>query len=147
MLKMKIDYINFNMSVVPVFLVSLTIGLNIIFILRNRLKHSKEKMLKNERHVTIGNLAAKISHDLRNPLSVLKTVAVMALRGPKDEKTLQRITRLKRAIDRMDRQINGVLDFIRKQPLKSEWISSKFIIDSVLRNINLPYEVKIVTPE
>lgn len=146
--KTKIDYINFNTSVIPAFLVSLTIGLNIIFILRHRLQLSKEEMIKNERLVAIGNLAARISHDLRNPLSVLKTeVDIMALRGPKDEKTLDRINRLKRAIDRMDRQINGVLDFIRERPLKNEWISSKFLIESVLRSINLPYEIKIVTPK
>lgn len=146
--KTKIDYINFNKSIVPVFLVSLTIVLNVIFILRNRLQLSKEKMLKNERLAAIGNLAARVSHDLRNPLSVIKTeVDLMALRGPKDEKTLQRISRLKRAIDRMDRQINGVLDFVRVNPLKNEWISSKLLLDSVLRNINIPYGVKIVTPK
>ncbi|WP_101476773.1 porin PorA family protein [Candidatus Nitrosotalea bavarica] len=146
--KTKIDNINFNKSVIPAFLVSMTIGLNIIFILRSRLKLSKEIMLKNEKLVAIGNLAARVSHDLRNPLSVIKAeVDIMALRGPKDEKSIARINRLKRAIDRMDRQINGILDFIREKPLTSEWMSSRLLIESVLRTINIPYGVQIVVPK
>jgi signal transduction histidine kinase len=146
--KTEIDYIDFNKSAIPAFLVSMTIGLNIIFILKSRLNLSKEVMLKNEKLVAIGNLAARISHDLRNPLSVIKTeVEVMAIRGPQDEKTIARINRLKRAIDRMDRQINGVLDFIREKPLTSEWMSSRLLIESVLRSINIPCGVQIIVPQ
>ncbi|MFZ0184463.1 MAG: porin PorA family protein [Nitrosotalea sp.] len=145
--KTKIDNININKNVIPAFLVSLTIGLNIIFILRNRLKLSSEMMLKNEKLVAVGNLAARVSHDLRNPLSVINAeVEIMALRGPKDEKTMSRINRLKRAIERMDRQINGILDFVREKPLTSEWMSSKLLIDSVLRSITVPSGLQIVMP-
>jgi len=145
--KTKIDNMNFNTNVIPALLVSLTIGLNIIFILRNRLKISNELMLKNEKLVAIGNLAARISHDLRNPLSVINTeIEIMELRGPKDEKSILRINRLKRAIERMDRQINGILDFVREKPITRESISSQLLIQSVFGNINVPSGIKIVMP-
>lgn len=145
--KTKIDNINFNKSVIPVFLGSMTIGLNIIFILRDRLKLSNEMMLKNEKLAIVGNLASRISHDLRNPLSVIKSeVEIMSLRGPKDEKAIASINRLKRASDRMDRQVNGVLDFVRERPLRNELISSNHLIESVLRSTDIPCGIKITVP-
>ena len=145
--KTKIDNMNFNTTVIPALLVSLTIGLNIIFILRNRLKISNEMMVKNEKLAAIGNLAARISHDLRNPLSVIHTeIEIMELRGPKDEKSISRINRLKRAIERMDRQINGILDFVREKPIARESMSSQLLIQSVLVNINIPSGIQVVMP-
>ena len=146
--KTKIDNINYNKSTIPVFLGSMTIGLNIIFILRDRLRLSNEMMLKNEKLAVVGNLASRISHDLRNPLSVIKSeIEIMALRGPTDEKAVASINRLKRASDRMDRQVNGVLDFVRERPLRNELISSRFLIESVLRSTDIPYGIKITIPK
>ena len=105
-------------------------------------------MLKNEKLIAIGNLASRMSHDMRNPLSVIKTeVEIMAFQNRDNEKMMKKTKRLMRAIDRMDRQINGILDFVREKPLKSETLSSSLLIESVIRNTTIPEGVKIIVPK
>ena len=71
--KSKIDEFNYNRIIMPVLLASLTVGINLIFILRNNLKQSNEVLIKNEKMTAIGNLSARISHDLRNTLTIIKS--------------------------------------------------------------------------
>ncbi|MDE1844815.1 MAG: DUF3068 domain-containing protein [Thaumarchaeota archaeon] len=144
--KSKIDDFNYNTKIMPVLLASLTIGINLILILRSKLRQSNEIVLKNEKMTAIGNLAARISHDLRNTLTVIKSeVSLMSLQDP-DENMDKRLQRLTRAIDKMEYQIGGVLDFVRERPLKIEKFSSSALIKHALENISVPDGIKIVTP-
>ena len=144
--KSKINDFNYNTKVMPVLLASLAIGINLILILRNKLQQSNEIVLKNEKMTAIGNLSARISHDLRNTLTVLKSeVSIMSIQG-QDEDMDKRLQRLMRAIDKMDHQIGGVLDFVRERPLKIEQFSSNVLIQHALENIPVPDGIKIITP-
>ncbi len=146
--KSQIDDYNYNVKIVPILLVSLTVGINLILILRNKLKKSNEIMLKTEKMTSIGNLAARISHDLRNTLTVIKSeVSLISLQDFKDENIEKRVQHLMRAIDKMDYQIGGVLDFVRERPLKITKFSSNTLIQHALENIIIPDGIKIITPE
>ncbi|MDE1832698.1 MAG: DUF3068 domain-containing protein [Thaumarchaeota archaeon] len=145
--KSKIDDFNYNVKIMPILLASLTIGVNLILILRNKLKESNETMLKTEKMIAVGNLAARISHDLRNTLTVIKSeVSLISLKDFRDENMDKRLQHLMRAIDKMDHQIGGVLDFVRERPLKITKFSSNTLIQNTLENISVPDDVKIVTP-
>ncbi len=144
--KSKIADFNYNTKVMPVLLASLTIGINLILILRNKLKKSNEIVIKNEKMTAIGNLSARISHDLRNTLTVLKSeVSIMSIQN-QDENMNKRLQRLMRSIDKMDHQIGGVLDFVRERPLKTEKFSSSVLIKQALEDIIVPDGIKITTP-
>src|SRR5579872_69506 len=145
--KSKIDEFNYNRKIMPVLLASLAIGINLIFILRNNLKQSNEVLIKNEKMTAIGNLSARISHDLRNTLTIIKSeVSLISFQDVKDEKMNERLRHLTQAIDRMDHQIGGVLDFVRERPLKIERFSSNELISNTLENISVPDGIQIVTP-
>ncbi|MGI0066640.1 MAG: porin PorA family protein [Nitrosotalea sp.] len=145
--KSKIDDFNYNVKIMPILLAALTVGINLILILRNKLKKSNETMLKTEKMTAIGNLSARISHDLRNTLTVIKSEAsLISLKDLKDEHTDKRLQHLMRTIDKMDHQIGGVLDFVRERPLKVTQFSSSMLIQHALENISVPDGVKIVTP-
>lgn len=145
--KSKIDDFNYNAKIMPVLLASLTMGINLILILRNKLRQSNEIVLKNEKMTAIGNLAARISHDLRNTLTVIKSeVSLMSLQDLAGENMDKRLQRLTQAIDKMELQIGGVLDFVRERPLKIERFSSNALIKHALENISVPDGIKIVTP-
>lgn len=145
--KTEINNIEYNMIVVPGFLISLTVGINIIWILREKIRLSNEKMIKNEKLAAIGNLASKISHDMRNPLSVIKTeVEILAFQHKDDERIIHKTNRLLHAVDRMDRQINGILDFVKEKPLKHETFSSNLLVESVIRNTMIPEGVEMIVP-
>ncbi|MGI0006629.1 MAG: porin PorA family protein [Nitrosotalea sp.] len=146
--KLQIDDYNYNVKIVPILLVSLTVGINLILILRNKLKRSNEIMLKTEKMTAIGNLSARISHDLRNTLTVIKSeVSLISLQDLKDENMEKRVQHLMRAIDKMDYQIGGVLDFVRERPLKITKFSSNMLIQHALENIIVPDDITIITPE
>ncbi|CUR52479.1 Signal transduction histidine kinase [Nitrosotalea devaniterrae] len=146
--KSTIDEYNYNRKIMPALLASLTIGINLIFILRNSLKQSNEVLIKNEKLSAVGNLSARISHDLRNTLTVIKSeVSLISFQDVKDEKMNERLRHLTHAIDKMDHQIGGVLDFVRERPLKIETFSSHALISNTVENISVPDGIKIVTPE
>ncbi|MDE2588642.1 MAG: histidine kinase, partial [Patescibacteria group bacterium] len=70
--KSKIYDYYYNTRIMPILLGSLVVGVNLILILRNKLRKSTETLVKNTKLTTIGSLSARISHDLRNTLTVIK---------------------------------------------------------------------------
>jgi len=86
------------------------------------LRAAQDTLLRNERLSTLGQLTATVSHELRNPLGVIRTSA-FTLRGklagedPRAERTLDRI---ERNVVRCDRIIDELLDFTRISQLEPE---------------------------
>ncbi|MFQ5497579.1 MAG: nitrogen regulation protein NR(II), partial [Nitrosopumilus sp.] len=99
----------------------------------------REKLLKNEKLVTIGELSARLAHDIRNPLSIiqvsLENLKLMAEGKDIDKKHFDRV---ERAISRISHQIEDVLSFIRKEPMRFEKSHISEIIADALDSINLP---------
>lgn len=103
---------------------------------------------KSERLRAIGELAARLAHDLRNPLSVIKnTVEIMESKPIlKLEEKIIYYGRLRRAIDRISHQIDDVLDFVRPSQMTFEKHLLNDIVNQALEKIIRPAEVKIVMP-
>lgn len=110
----------------------------------------QEKNLKREKLSAIGELSARLAHDLRNPLSVIKnTVEVLKLKNQNisDVKTLEQYSRLDRAINRISNQIENVLDFVRITPLEMNNYSISEIIHDVFDRVPIPDGIKIKLPQ
>ena len=115
-----------------------------IYKVKNEVLEQKEKRLS-----AIGELSARISHDLRNPLSVIKTsVSILRLRtGTSDERTQSDLVRIERAISRMTHQIDEVLDYVSPKPLNKENTTILKILSSAMERLNVPNAVKINLPK
>ncbi|MDG7050712.1 MAG: DUF4242 domain-containing protein [Nitrososphaerota archaeon] len=103
---------------------------------------------KSEKLKAIGELAARLAHDLRNPLSVIKnTVEIMEgkQRLLLEEKIIY-YGRLHRAVDRISHQIEDVLDFVRPSTLRFEKHLVNEIIVAALEKIVKPDTVTINLP-
>ncbi len=89
-------------------------------ILESEVKEMTQKLIQAERLSAIGELASRLAHDLKNPLSAIKgTVQVIKHTSKNlDEQTLKRIDLVEKSIFRMTHQIDGVLDFVKGTPLK-----------------------------
>lgn len=112
--------------------------------------HQSRSELENERLVTIGLIAARLAHDIRNPLSVIKnTVEIMKLKvkDNMDEKTDKQLQMLAKSVARISHQIEDVLDYVRQSPLQLREISFKDLLDSILNSIKKPDAIRIVRPE
>jgi len=114
------------------------------------LKQLNNSIIQNERMSSIGNLASRLAHDLRNPLSVIKNsieLLNIKLDPIMDEKTSLQMARVGRAISRMSHQIDDVLDYVNVAELQLEAHSLSTIIESAVLNTNVPPYIKINSPK
>ena len=113
--------------------------------LSRQLAEKTNELLKSEKLAIIGELASRMAHDLRNPLSIIKNAVEIMETKPKlkTEKKLQYYAKLNRAINRMKHQVDDVLDFVRISDLSLQPNSILDIMNSVKDNVTVPNDVKI----
>ncbi len=116
--------------------------------LHQKLLESTDKLIKAERLSAIGELASRLAHDLRNPLSIIKTeIELFRMKNKDNEGSQQSCSRVERAVKRINYQIDSVLNFVRSKPLVVEKSSVKKIIQSAVSDIVIPDGVKIILPQ
>lgn len=116
--------------------------------LEREVKQKTQEIIKTEKLATIGELASRIAHDLRNPLSVVKNTSEMlkiSLENP-NGKIVEYLNRLDRAVYRMQHQIDDVLDYVRPMELHRELTNFSFIIHDVLDRITIPDKITVHPP-
>jgi two-component system sensor histidine kinase HydH len=102
------------------------------------------ELLKAEKLSAIGELCARISHDIRNPVSIIKnTVEIMKMRHHLDEKTKVDFQRIENAVERISHQVNDVLDYVRDAPLKLEICFISDIINAAISTISFPERIRL----
>lgn len=114
------------------------------------LEKLNREVITSERLSSIGSLASRLAHDLRNPLSVIKNsmeILKMRLNENMDEKINHQLSMVGRAVSRMSHQIEDVLDFVNIAALKVESSSIITIVESALLNMVIPNKVKINLPK
>ena len=120
---------------------------------RNKLSSEVEKktreLIKSEKMASVGQLSSRLVHDLRNPLTVVKsTVELLKLGNKKmDQKTSEKFERIERAFKKISYQIEDVLDFVRQSELHLRRQSISEIIESTISNMDIPSTVKIRNDE
>ena len=112
------------------------------------MKENQLDLLKSERFSAIGELSARIAHDIRNPLSVIQA-SLDLFEYVKDdpEKFDKLLERNSRAVGRITHQIDEVMDFIRQSKLHIEKIHLKEMFDSLVSEINDIDKIKINLPK
>jgi signal transduction histidine kinase len=106
----------------------------------------KKQYLKREelqKFSTIGELSSRIAHDIRNPLTSIQLSTDLIHRKNSDEKLEPYFKTINENIFRISHQVNDVLDYLRKNPIKKELINIKVLIDSVLDNMQIPANISI----
>ena len=84
------------------------------------IRDKTNKLIQAERLSAIGEISARLAHDLRNPLTVIKgTVEIIKAKNKKidTEFSSKQIEMMERAVARMSNQIDEVLDFVKIQTL------------------------------
>jgi len=103
--------------------------------------------IKNERLSAIGELAASMAHDMKNPLATIKSSAeILQKKSLEDEETKEIINRMNRAIDRMSHQINDVLNYVRITPLKIRTVKISNLLQTAKNSLNIPDNITILIP-
>jgi signal transduction histidine kinase len=108
-----------------------------------------KKLLASEKMTAIGELSARLAHDIKNPLAMIKnTVKLLRTQQGKqiDEYVLKRFDMVDNSIFRISHQIDGVLDYLKCTPLKTAPSSLIDILKSSLQPLSIPANVKINFP-
>jgi len=83
-------------------------------------RNKTNKLMQAERLSAIGEISARLAHDLRNPLTVIKgTVEIVKAKSKNNDNSFseKQIEMMERAVARMANQIDDVLDFVKTQTL------------------------------
>jgi PAS domain S-box-containing protein len=110
------------------------------------LRNVQEELLRKERLATLGQLTATVSHELRNPLGVIRnTMFTIAETAQANGLKLERaFGRIERSIGRCDTIITDLLDYTRIRQLRRE----KFPLDSWLAEVldeqQIPQRIALV---
>jgi len=116
----------------------------------NDLQKLNKEIVSSERLSSIGSLASRLAHDIRNPLSVIKNsmeILKYRLNDNMDEKINHQIAMVGRAVDRMNHQIEDVLDFVNIANIKLRSSSLTTVIESAILSTDVPKSVKIIMPK
>lgn len=118
--------------------------------LEQELREKTKRLVQAERLSAIGELSARLAHDLRNPLTVIKGVVEIT----KTKKNVnginfsdKQIDMMERAILRMSNQIDDVLEFVKIQSLRTTKNSLLETIGLSLAKVKKTDEVKIEIPD
>jgi len=117
--------------------------------LRDEIKQKTEDLLKAERLSAIGQLSARIAHDLRNPLNIIQnTSRLLQVRFAKhlNDHDREHLVRLDHAVYRMTHQLEDVLDYVRMPQLKKRNCSLSAILQDVMARIEVPSNITINLP-
>ena len=113
--------------------------------LETQVKEKSKELVKAEKMATIGELTSRLAHDLRNPLTVLKSAFAVMKEKPnmaiKDR--LKYNGRIDRAILKIVHLVDDVLDYVRISDLELQEVSVSAILESAVDSIDIPETISV----
>jgi len=110
-------------------------------------KHIEERLRQSERLAAIGELAAMVGHDLRNPLTGIAGAAyyVKTKSGSTlDSKAAQMLAIIEDNIENSNRIINDLLEYSRELHLEVTETDVKSIAREALASVKVPESIRLV---
>ena len=100
-------------------------------------KNLESELRRNERHTALGKMAAGVAHELRNPLSSIKGLALL-LKSKTDQPSggAEAADILISEVERLDRSISELLDYSRPEHLSVDAIELAEPIKKAIRLIH-----------
>ena len=111
------------------------------------LEVAQEELVKREKLSVLGQLTATVSHEIRNPLGVIRSSAFYLQRkigGAVDEKTAKHLNRIEEQVSLCDTIVGDLLEFTRGR--HSEAIHGEInpLLEKVLEEMATPEQVTLV---
>jgi signal transduction histidine kinase len=99
-------------------------------------KEDQQTLLRMERLSVMGETSAIVAHELRNPLVAIGGFARSLLRGMSEDDPNREFTKIiTDEVDRLERIIHDLLDFIRPQKMMRRFVPVDRIVDEVLNKM------------
>lgn len=105
---------------------------------------------RQDKLVHIGELTSRITHDMRNPLTVIINYSMMVRMNSKnklDKKSLDQLALIETEARKMYHQIEDILNYVKLPPLKLQNYSLHDILKKVIENVQTTDDVEIHLPK
>jgi PAS domain S-box-containing protein len=105
-----------------------------VFVLRDitRIEKLEDMAKRTEKFVAMGEMAANIAHEIRNPLGSIELFASLLLKNLQGKKDRECVVQIISSVKNVDNKISNLLMFTRKQNPKMEKIDLHQILFEVL---------------
>ena len=104
--------------------------------------------LKLQQMTILGELTARIAHDFRNPLNIVKnSIEFMKSKNLVSKEAFHHVDMMTRAVDRMSHQVNEVMEYVRSPELALQLCSILDIITNTVNGITIPESIQINLPD
>ncbi len=105
-----------------------------VFVLRDitRIEKLEDMAKRTEKFAAMGEMAANIAHEIRNPLGSIELFASLLLKHLQDKKDQERVVHIISSVKNVDNKISNLLMFTRKQNPKMERIDLYRILNEML---------------
>lgn len=112
------------------------------------LRKAQEELVKRERLVTIGRLAATVAHEMRTPLTVIQNTAFFLGHSPQPgaDELRELLAEMNRAVCRCNDIITDMLDYVRDPSPTSAAFPIGQAISRALEWVRLPENVLLKRP-
>jgi len=120
------------------------------FHLQEKMNKASDKLSDSERLMTIGELATRFSHDVKNPLTLIQTqLEVLQLKFLKesDKDTKVAFLRIFYALSGITHMAEQVLDYSREKPLQITQTNLSDILKLCIMGMVIPENIRITLPE
>lgn len=105
---------------------------------------------RQDKLVHIGELTSRITHDMRNPLTVIINYSMMIRMNSKnklDKKSLDQLALVETEARKMYHQIEDILNYVKLPPLKLQNYSLHDILKKVIENVQTTDDIEIHLPK
>ncbi len=139
----------------PLIILILSVGFGLstalffIFRAHNKILRLTEQSVREEKMIAIGELSARLVHDIRNPLTALISWAQLiqlALKEKPNEKITEHVDSILDSAERITFQLKTVMDFVKAKPKTIDLHSLSSLFDESIKTTPIPDEVKITVP-
>ena len=105
-----------------------------VFVLRDitRIEKLEDMAKRTEKFAAMGEMAANIAHEIRNPLGSIELFASLLLKNLQEKKDQERVVQIISSVKNVDNKISNLLMFTRKQNPKMEKIDLYQILTEML---------------
>lgn len=111
--------------------------------LTREIERNQEKLVKSERLSAIGEWAARMAHDIRNPLNNIKTSLEILKTKSFDSNLSKYLETVEKNIERIDYTIDTTISFIKSGDLAKEKTDITSFIKEIISSTTIPSNVTV----